>query len=365
MKNPRILFIVPLPPPVHGSAMVSQYIKDSNHIKREFDGDFVNLSTSRSIEEIGKGSVAKIFRFLGAYFIVFIKLLLKKYDLCYLAITCHGIGFLKDAPFVLLCKLFGRKVVIHQHNKGMSSFVNSSLYKWLFRLVYKNTKVILLSWNLYQDIEKIVKQEQVCICPNGIPEILEETNITEQRPSIPRLLFLSNLIESKGVYVLLDACKILKEKGLKFTCNFVGRESKEIDRLNFNSELEKRGINKLVTYQGAQYGIEKVKTFQNSSIFVFPTYNECLPLVLMEAMQYKLPIVTTNEGGIPDIVKGGENGFIVQTKDPISLASALEKLITNPKLCVEMGNNGYKKFKEQYTLTAFEHCFIKTIKAIM
>jgi glycosyltransferase involved in cell wall biosynthesis len=362
-KKSRILYIVPLPPPVHGSAMVCQYIKDSNHIKGKFDGDFVNISTSRSLEEIGKRNFTKIFRFLGAYFIVFIKLLLKKYDLCYLAITCHGIGFLKDAPFVLLCKLFGRKVVIHQHNKGMSLFVNRPLYKWLFQLVYKNTKVILLSWNLYQDIEKIVKQKQVYICPNGIPEILGKTNITEQRSSIPRLLFLSNLIESKGVYVLLDACKILKEKGLDFTCNFVGRETKEIDRLNFNSELEKRGISKLVTYQGAQYGIEKVKTFQNSSIFVFPSYyhNECLPLVLMEAMQYKLPIITTNEGGIPDIVNDGENGFIVQTKDPISLASALEKLITNPKLCVEMGNNGYKKFKEQYTLTAFEHCFIKTI----
>ena len=82
-------------------------------------------------------------------------------------------------------------------------------------------------------------------------------------------------------------------------------------------------------------------------------------------MQYKLPIVTTNEGGIPDIVKGGENGCIVQPKDPISLASALEKLITNQKLCVEMGNNGYKKFKEQYTLTAFENCFIETIKSII
>ena len=364
-KKSRILYIVPLPPPVHGSAMVCQYIKESNHIKGKFDGDFVNLSTSRSLEEIGKRNFTKIFRFLGAYFIVFIKLLLKKYDLCYLAITCHGIGFLKDAPFVLLCKLFGRKVVIHQHNKGMSECVEKWPYRWLLPLVYKNTKVILLSWHLYPDIEKIVKKEQILICPNGIPELSDIDFTNNKINAIPHLLFLSNLIESKGVFVLLDACKLLKEKGIQFTCNFIGGESKEINRAVFELEVRKRGINDCVTYYGPKYGEEKNKFWTECDIFVFPTYNDCLPLVILEAMQWNLSVVATNEGGIPDLVKDGENGFIIPSKDANTLAAALEKLITNPKLCVEMGNNGYKKFKEQYTLTAFEHCFIKTIKAIM
>ena len=119
MNKPRILFIPPLPPPVHGSAMVSQYIKDSELIQGEFACDFVNLSTSRRMDEIGKGGVKKLLRFVGSFFVLFYKLLVHRYALCYLAITCHGVGFLKDAPFVLLCKLFGRRIVIHQHNKGM------------------------------------------------------------------------------------------------------------------------------------------------------------------------------------------------------------------------------------------------------
>lgn len=53
---------------------------------------------------------------------------------CYFAITCNGSGFIKDAPFVLLCKLFRRKVVIHQHNKGMSGCVDKQPYKWLLPL---------------------------------------------------------------------------------------------------------------------------------------------------------------------------------------------------------------------------------------
>lgn len=89
---------------------------------------------------------------------------------CYLAITCHVLGFLKDAPFVQLCKLFGRKVVIHQHNKGMSGCIERWPYRWLIPYIYKRTRVILLSWYLYPDIEKAVRREQVVICPNGIPE---------------------------------------------------------------------------------------------------------------------------------------------------------------------------------------------------
>ena len=167
----KVLFIAPLPPPVHGSAMVSQYIKDSRLVNEQFDCDFVNLSTSRRMDEIGKGGIKKLLRFVGAYFALLWKLLTRRYDLCYLAITCHDMGFLKDAPFVLLCKLFRRRVLIHQHNKGMSRCVDRWPYRWLLPLAYRNTTVMLLSWHLYDDIASVVKREQVVICANGVPPL--------------------------------------------------------------------------------------------------------------------------------------------------------------------------------------------------
>ena len=362
MNKPRILFITPLPPPVHGSAMVSQYIKDCKELQDEFQCDFVNLSTSRNIDEIGKKSLMKYVRFVGAYLIAILKLLTHRYALCYLAITCQGMGFLKDAPFVLLCKLFGRKVVIHQHNKGMEKCVDKQPYKWLLPLVYRNTKVILLSWYLYPDIEKVVKKEQVLICPNGIPEQFCGEPHFERKNKVPHLLFLSNLIPSKGVYVLLDACKILKEKGYKFVCNFVGGESKEITREVFEKAVEERGLSEDVIYNGPKYGDEKSSFFINSDIFVQPTYEDCFPLTLLEAMQYKLPIVSTDEGAIPDIVSDGTNGFICKRKDAISTASAIERLLNTPELCREMGSNGYKIFKGNFTLEVFSENITNILK---
>ena len=450
----KILFIAPLPPPVHGSAIVSQYIKDSKLVNELHDCDFVNLSTSRRMDEIGKGGIKKLLRFVGAYFAVFFKLLTRRYDLCYLAITCHDKGFLKDAPFVLLCKLFGRKVLIHQHNKGMSGCVHRWPYRWLLPLVYRNTKVMLLSWHLYDDIAQVVKREQVVVCPNGIPplqavghwplavgsseddnededenvdhttqENLTQTaqnsqnNILEcedqhdldtktqnlqvaaplqavghwplavgsseddngaaelqansqkpkansQAPSAKRqqlkasLLFLSNLIESKGVYVLLDACKVLKERGLSFVCDFVGGETKEISAEVFREAVATRGLEGYVTYHGPQYGEDKHRFFMNADVFVQPTFDDCFPLTLVEAMQYSLPIASTDVGAIPDMVQDGVNGFVCGQQDVPSLVTALEQLITDPALRRQMGEAGYARYKELYTLEAFEKCFV-------
>ena len=406
VRNTHILFITPLPPPVHGSAMVSQCIKDSELIRGEFDCDFVNLSPSRRMDEIGKGGAKKLLRFAGSFFLLFYKLLLHRYDLCYLAITCHGVGFLKDAPFLLLCKLFGRRIVIHQHNKGMSGCIDRWPYRWLIPYIYINARVILLSWHLYPDIARAVKREQVMICPNGIAAE-QQVNSDESQvkscvaavkgdgrevnqsqgddsPATPlrltsssaainrseaaslpvNLLFLSNLIPSKGVYVLLDACKMLKDRGVAFQCNFVGGESKEMDRRVFEEAVKERGLEGHVLYHGPKYGEEKEHYWSMADVFVFPTFyhNECMPLTILEAMQHGLPVVSTDEGAVPDMVVDGENGFVCRRKDAEGLAQALERLLLDEALRHRMGAEGYRRYKENFTLQCFEHRFTEILR---
>lgn len=365
--KPRILYIATFPPPIHGSAVVSEQIKNSKVINDAFDGDYVNLGTSRSMDEIGKGglwlNLQKLFRFAGSLFKTFWLLLTHRYDLCYCAITCHGTGFLKDAPFVLLCKLFGRKIVIHQHNKGMSKDVDRPVYRWLLPLVYKNAKVILLSWHLYPDIAKVVKREDVMICPNGIKPTVEP-NFEHKPKEIPHILFLSNLLIDKGVLVLLDALKILKDRGYSFVCDFVGSETKDIDAVRFAKEVEARGLNRLAVYHGRKYGEEKDAYFKQADVFAFPTFyhNEAFPLVNLEAMEFKLPIVSTNVGGIPDEITDGENGYVVESKDAANLSDALCKLLGDASLREKMGEAGYKKFKAQFTEQCFENQMASSLK---
>ena len=348
----RILFVAPFPPPLHGSAVVSQQIRDSTLINSTFHCDYVNLSASRKLNEVGKPGFVKIWRMFSALCALMGKLLTRRYDICCLAVACHGTAFLKDAPFVLACKLFCRKIVIQQHNKGMSAYVDRWPYRWLLPMVYRGTTVILLSGRLYPDIERVVPKENVLVCPNGIRVGTDGTHERLEN-DVPRLLFLSNLLETKGVFVLLDALKILSDKGIPFECTFVGAESKEIDAGRFTKEVERRGLGRMVSYLGRKTGEAKEQEYAKSDLFIFPSYDECFGIVLLEAMSHRLPIVTTDEGGIPDLVEDGVNGLISERKNPESLARCIETLLAAPELRSKMGEEGYRILHEKFTEEVF------------
>ena len=313
---PKLLFIMHMPPPVHGAAMVGKYIHDSKLINEKFDSHYINLTTAKSLQDIGKGGLKKILKLLCRIVENLKKL---KPQLVYVTPNACGGAFYKDFIVVQLIKLLGYKVVVHYHNKGVATRQDKWLDDKLYRRFFKDLKVILLAEALYQDVKKYVKREDVFICPNGIPATLGDASVAERYNAVHRLLFLSNLLETKGVYVLLDALTILKERGYSFICDFVGGETTEIDIKKFSEEVEKRGLSEFAIYLGKKYGEEKNEEYAKSDIFVFPTFypNECFPLVLLEAMQQGLPCISTNEGGIASIIDDGKTGFLVEKQNPV------------------------------------------------
>jgi glycosyltransferase involved in cell wall biosynthesis len=355
VKKKKILFVLHIPPPVHGSSVIGMQIKNSTKINDEFNCHYINLGTSATIDAIGKRSFVKLFRFVSIWFSVLHELIIFRPELCYFAITAKGAAFYKDASIVLLFKIFGVKLVFHFHNKGVSSRQNKCIDNLLYRFVFKNNDVILLSKYLYPDIQKYVPKERVYYCPNGIPD-LEGNKIASRKNGDNRsvqILFLSNLIESKGVFVLLEACAILLKNKVSFHCAFVGGIG-DVNKEQFNEKTQKLYLDKSVIYLGKKYGIEKKSEFEKADIFVFPTYFETFGIVNLEAMQFSLPIVSTFEGGIPDVVENGVTGFLVQQKDAKALADKLEILIYNPEMRIKMGLAGREKYEKEFTVDIFE-----------
>lgn len=350
-----ILFMLHLPPPVHGSSIMGELIKKSGTLNSAFRGRYINLILSGKVSESGKTNPKKVIRFVIIWLRLLGKLLHRKPDLCYYALTTTGAGLYKDVLLIALLRLFRVKIIYHIHNKGIIHAGKKNINHILYRFVFKNAHVILLSKHLYYDIEEYVPYDDVYYCPNGIKDYDPSAALfvlPENRPF--NILFFSNLIEEKGVFVLLEACSILRDKGFSFLCDFVGGEG-DVSEKQFDEYVKKKDLGDQVKYHGKRYGRLKEISFEQADVFVLPSKYDCFPLAVLEAMQHNLPVITAYEGGMPDMVDEGDTGYLISPYNNVgALAEKIEFLLSNPALRKQMGINGRTKYEKNFTLSIFE-----------
>ncbi len=138
----------------------------------------------------------------------------------------------------------------------------------------------------------------------------------------------------------------MKERGYRFSARLTGPPA-DLTIKDLESELADRKLSGMVEVTGPKYGDDKFREFQNADIFVFPTYYEVFGLVILEAMQFSLPVVSTLEGGIPDIVVENETGFLVEPQNPYMLADKLAVLLNDKELRHPNGAGGIQKIPGQ------------------
>lgn len=379
-KKPTVLFIMHMPPPIHGASVMGQYIKDSSLVNEAFDCHYINITTAKNLEDIGKGNFNKYGIFFKKVIQVVHAISSMKPSIIYMTPCTTGGPFFKDNLMLNFAKIAAMlrsrksKFVIHLHNKGVQTMQSDWKYSMMYRYYFSNLKVILLGESLYHDVSTFVKREDVLICPNGIPD----TNVhpeEKKNNKVPRILWLTHIMKTKGLIEFLDALKILKMKGLPFAVDFIGGITGEITLGEFEDEIEMRGLSDIVEYHGNKYGQKKDEFLRNSDIFVLPSYTEAFPLTILEAMQYSLPVVASNVGGINSQVEDGVNGFLLGgtepimqntfRPDPVELASKLELLICDPEMRQGMGKEGRRRFEAHFTLPVFERRFTDALEYVV
>ena len=335
----------------------------SKLINDKFNTRFVDLNTSDNISDIGSFGVKKLLRVVVIILVLIKEIIFFRPKLVHVAISARGFGFYRDFLFIVILKAFRKPIIIHLHSKGISENSNRLLHDRASRYLFRQSKVILLSKILYSDIANYVDIKNVYICPNGIEKRKDVPTDSELEKKPRTILFLSNLIESKGVLVLLESLAILRDiYGDEFKCLIVGGEA-DITRQHLEARINELGLVKHVHYLGKKFGSEKHQIFLQADIFILPTRypNECFPLVILEAMQYSIPVVSSNEGAIAEIVDNNKTGIVLADLEPLTISKSVLRLLENPLLIKSMGLAARQKFLLKYTNTVFENRMIEIL----
>lgn len=205
--------------------------------------------------------------------------------------------------------------------------------------------------------------EKITIVPNGI-DLRRFRPGSGQHEAPFTIVAVARLVEKKGVGFLIEACRMLRDRGLDFRCIVIGdgRQRGDLSRRIARYELRK-GVQLL----GARKHDEVLRWYHAADLFVLPSIigrdgnREGLPVSIVEALACGVPVVSTPVGGVPEAVTDGVNGLIVPEKDATALAHAIQRTMENAELLATMRANARKsilnRFDRRKTVTSLCRLF--------
>lgn len=259
-------------------------------------------------------------------------------------------SFERNVFFVKVGKLFGKKVVMHMHCADFESYYNPSKHKQrIVDIINACDLYLVLSDSWKQYFESIgVKSNIIKVLNNTITPPV--TKMVKRSTDILNLLYLGVIGQRKGIYDILNALKDNKEMF----------EGKVVLRIGGNQEEEKLqacineyGLQGMVKFEGFVSGEKKIECLNWADVYILPSFNEGLPIGILEAMSYRHPIISTPVGGIPEVVKDGVNGIMVKPGNVQEIAKAISAFVGDKKLVEEYGMHSIELVKPYLPETVF------------
>jgi glycosyltransferase involved in cell wall biosynthesis len=361
----RMLVLAQLPPPEHGASVVNRQVVNSQILAEAFDLTVIPIAMSADITRLRKFGLVKIARSLRLFGTVAGQLFGRtRPDLVYFTLSPAGWAFFRDLALIAMIRMAGLRCVFHLHGRGVAASIEKAPWRrHLYRFAFARSFVITLGGALRDDITGLAPDDRIFVVPNGVADSAGQPRNTgndegTRRPndSPPRVLFLSNMLKEKGPLVLLEALAMVAERGVPFEAQFAGAWRPPISKDGFAARVQALGLEDQVTLLGAVYGEAKARLFADADLFVLPTYydHEALPLVVIEAMMHGLAVITTKIGALPGVIADQASGELIEPANISQLASALEKLLTDPDLRARYGRAARQKYEADLTAQRFE-----------
>lgn len=269
-----------------------------------------------------------------------------KPELIHLNPSLNFKSFIRDGVFAWQAKKRGYPLLVFWHGweKDFEMVVKSKYLPFFNRTFGKADGFIVLA----SEFEKVLRewgvtapiyQQTTCVDD----KLLNNADINSKWSSASevsafKILFLARLARSKGVFETIQAAKLLLNEKLpvRFTIAGDGEMKKEIEEFTRSEGLDENQVK----FTGDIRGKEKIKAFAEHHIYCFPTYyGEGLPTSVVEAMSFSMPVITCPVGGLKDFFIDGDMGYLVEQKNPETVANSIKKLILRPSRMADIGRN--------------------------
>ncbi len=350
MKKIKILAIGQVPPPYGGqNVMFEKFISNKYE---HFEMILLNTKFSKTLSENSKIGIGKFCRLLIVYLkLIYYKIWYRINVIYYLPSGPNRVSLYKDIAILFFAKKLYKKIIFHFHAAGLSNvYYNlSGIEKYFIKKSMFYPDLTIQISKLSPKDSEVVLSKQVAYVANGIePDVISINNTKENE--VPIILFVGMLKESKGVSVLHNALASIK--CYKYKAIFMGEFESTEYKNEISNFVARNNLQEKIEYLGVRTGKEKEYFYKLADIFCFPTYFECenFPVVLLEAMKYSLPIISTNWRAIPDIIENNKTGILIPIKEPNILREKIELLLNNYELRKSLGSNAKDKFLMNYTI---------------
>lgn len=368
---PRPLVLVgPLPPPFAGQSVSFQMLAEAV-AERGIPHAVVNLANGAG-SPVGQASprrAAEYAPILARY----ARALAGGRKTVYLTIAQSRHGFLRDAVMIGMARALGHRVVAHLKGGNYDGFYAAqppALQRAIRATLRRCDRILVLGERLramYAFDPALA--ERIRVVPNGLPTRDEPAAAPREIPAAGpvRILYLSNLIESKGWLDVLEAVRLLRDRfgEGRVRCDFYGEflanpaddvrvTGPEQARRMFDEFVAAHRLEASVGYHGAVSGAVKRRALEGAHFFVLPTRynNEGQPVSIIEAMAHGSVVISTDYRAIPDLVDDGVTGRLVPYGDPAALAEAVGALIGDPARFAAASAAALERFRGRFTRRA-------------
>jgi len=359
-----ILVYGQVPPPHIGSNVMTRHFLDAVR-KSGFEAILSRKSLSGDVADVNRIRPAKIFRLLATWARFGSRVRRVRPALAVVFSSSTVVGLAAESVIVGFCRLARVPYVLYLHTDVHRRLPAAPFFlRPVLDAEFRSAAASLVLGGVFRDELAPRQPGRVFVLPNCVDDPAGP-NGTRPAGGAPKVLFLSNIEEAKGIMTLLRSVPLVLAQAPGVTFSIVGPWRDAAIRRRVEDFLARNALGRSVILAGEAYGDRKTGIMARHDIFVLPSRREALSLAVLEAMRASLPVVSSDVGAMAEAVVDGVTGFLVPPDDPEALARRLLDLALSATLRAAMGRAGRRRYEQAFTPAVYEKNVREILARIM